>query len=225
MTDKFAQWNTFYSSPDSKLQYPSETLIRIMKGGYIKEFDKNYSGKKVIDIGFGHGNNLLLLSQLGLELYGVEVHEEICTLTTNVLAGLEIKADLRQGTNRNISFPDDYFDFLVSWDVIHYEGDDDGIREAIKEYHRVLKPGGRFFLSTVGPENGILAGASPIGAHRYKIAREDDFRKGEVFFCFDTTQYVEYYFSSYFKDVVTGRTTSMLFSRTVDCFLATGVKP
>jgi SAM-dependent methyltransferase len=225
MTDAFSQWKYFYSIQGTTLQYPSETLIRIMKGNYIQGLNKDYLGKKVIDIGFGHGNNLFFLSQLGLDLYGIEVHEEICRLTSEGLSNLGIKADLRQGTNRNIPFPDNHFDFLVSWDVIHYEANEEGIREAIQEYHRILKPGGRFFLSTVGLENAILAGAIPMGAHEYKIIREDDFREGETFFCFDNVRYIEHYFAEYFKSIMTGRTTSELFSRTVDCFIATGVKP
>lgn len=225
MIDQSTQWKTFYAGPDSQLQYPSETLVRVMKGSYIQGLNKDYSGKKVIDIGFGHGNNLLFLSQLGLDVYGVEVHDEICKLTAEALAGVGVKSDLRRGTNRGIAFPDNSFDLLVSWDVIHYESHSEGIREAIKEYHRVLKPGGRFFLSTVGPGNAILAGATPIGDHSYRIVREEDFRKGEVFFCFDSTQIVADYFGEYFSQVMTGRTTSALFSRTVDCFIGTGIKP
>lgn len=224
MVDPFIQWKAFYSDADVKLEYPSETLVRMMKGSYIPEFDRDYKGKKAIDIGFGHGNNLLFLAQLGLEIFGVEVHKDICKLTTDRLSRLEIKANLQCGRNRAIPFPDNTFDYLVSWDVIHYEVDDEHIREAIEEYHRVLKPGGRFFLSTVAPNNAILSGADIIGCHRYKITREDDFRKGEIFFCFDSPAYVEFFFSERFSTVRTGRVSSDIFQRTVDCFIATGVK-
>jgi len=154
----------------------------------------------------------------------VEVQQDICDLVTGRLSRMGIQAELRRGTNRDIPFPDDYIDCLVSWDVVHYETCDENIRSAIEEYRRVLKPGGRFFLSTVAPNNAILDGAETLGHHRYKIRSEDDFRKGEIFFCFDAPHYIENCFSNGFRDVHVGRTTSDLFKKTIDCFLATGIK-
>ena len=112
----------------------------------------------------------------------------------------------------------------MSWDVIHYEAIDDNIRLSIKEYQRVIKPGGRFLLSTVAPESSVLRGAKMIRLHSYRIERGDDFRKGEVFFCFDSPDYIKNYFSPLFRDVQVGRSTDVLFKETVDSFVATGVK-
>jgi len=74
------------------------------------------------------------------------------------------------------------FDFLVSWNVIYYEDNEEAINEAIAKYHRVLKPGGRFFVSTAGPEDSILDNGITLGKHRYQIGYPDDFRQGQVFF-------------------------------------------
>jgi len=225
MSDQFDQWAKFYSEADSNvLRYPSQSLVRIMKGDYIPHMEKDYKDKKVLDLGFGHGNNLLFLYQLGFSLYGVEIHQEICSLISKKLSREGIESDLRWGTNRKIPFPDNEFDFLVSWDVIHYEGNDENIRLSIKEYHRVLKPGGRILLSTVAPESSVLRSAKIVGPHSYSIAREDDFRKGEVFFCFDSPDYIKHYFSSMFRDIHVGRSTDILFKETVDSFVATGLK-
>jgi ubiquinone/menaquinone biosynthesis C-methylase UbiE len=143
---------------------------------------------------------------------------------TRRLERLGHRADLRVGTNTKLPFPDDEFDFLVSWNVLHYESTEAGIRAGLAEYRRVLKPGGRLFVSTTGPEHLILKGGTTLGGHRYRIEREDDFRKGEVFFYFDTPEYIRYYFGERFSEVLVGRTHDLLFTATLDWFIVTGVK-
>lgn len=225
--DPFAQWAATHrraAEEGSALLWPSETLVRLMKGTYVPGLDKDYGGKKAIDIGFGSGNNLAFLGSLGLLLHGTEVAEEVCEPIRQRLERIGYKADLRVGTNREIPWPDNEFDVMVSWNVVHYEENEDAIKGALAEYHRVLKPGGRLFLSTTGPEHKILEGSTTLGRHRYLIGREDDFRKGQVFFYFDTPGYVRYYLAERFKEVLVGRTQSFLFTETLDWFVATGVK-
>lgn len=61
MTSK--EWSNFYlNSQVRTLSFPAEPLVRMMKGSYIPSIDKNYRGKKALDVGFGHGNNLVLLA-------------------------------------------------------------------------------------------------------------------------------------------------------------------
>lgn len=203
---------------------PSETLVRLLKGDYIPGLSKAYEGKKVLDVGFGDGTHLMFLGSLRMRLYGTEVSDEICTSVRGKLAELGYRADLLVGTNRSLPFPDNEFDFLVSWNVLHYEDNETAIREALREYRRVLKPAGRFLISTTGPEHKILRNSETLGGHRYLIGREDDFRKGQVFFYFDAPNYIHYYFSECFSNVLVGRTHEFLFTETLDYFLVTGVK-
>ncbi len=48
------------------------------------------------------------------------------------------------------------FNFLISWNVLHYEPTVEGIAARIAEYARALKPGDRLNLSTTGPDHKIL---------------------------------------------------------------------
>jgi ubiquinone/menaquinone biosynthesis C-methylase UbiE len=226
-TDAFEQWAATYQrqiGSGTELLWPSETLVRLFKGAYVPGLGGDYAGRKVLDVGFGVGNNLIFLGQLGLALHGTEVGEEICEIARRKLARLGHSADLRVGTNRALPFPDDQFDFLVSWNVIHYENTAEAIREALAEYRRVLKPGGRFFISTTGPEHKILEGSTPLGGHRHLIGREDDHRKGQVFYYFDTAEHARDCFSEYFADVLVGRTHDRLFTATLDWFIVSGVR-
>jgi len=217
------KWALSYAD-DPGLGWPCETLIRVLKGDYVPGLDRDYAGKKVLDVSCGNGNNLAFLASLGLELYGTEVHDDILVSVREKLARLGTKADLRAGTNRDLPFGNDQFDLLVSWNVIHYETTEIDIRRALSEYHRVLRPGGRFVVSTTGPDHKILQGCEALGEHRYRIGRKDDFRCGEILYCFDEPAHIMECFSPPFLDVLVGRTHDFLFSATLDWFIVTGRK-
>ena len=226
-TDAFDQWTNAYKkniAAGTELLWPSETLIRLFKGDYIKGLNKNYAGKAALDISFGGANNLIFLASLGLRVSGTEVTEEICALGRKALLPYGYEGDLRVGTNRRLPFEDESFDYLVSWNVIHYEDNEADMRRAIAEYSRVLKKGGRFFISTTGPEHKILKDSLSPGKHLYRIGRTDDFRCGQTFFYFDSEEYIRHYFGEEFRDISVGRTHDHLMTETLDWWIVSGVK-
>jgi ubiquinone/menaquinone biosynthesis C-methylase UbiE len=158
-----------------------------------------------------------------MRIFATEISEDVCDLVRRRMATIGYDADVRIGENRRIPFDDNTFDFLVSWNTIHYEPNADQMTEAIREYARVLKPRGRFFISTTGPEHLILEGATSVGPNRYKIAI-DDFRRGQTFFYFDNPSDVHRSFDPHFRDVLVGRTRDELFSKICDFWLITGEK-
>lgn len=218
--------NEYQATAESgeELVYPSETLIRLLKGDYITGKHIETRGKTILDVGFGEGNNTIFFASLGMNVSGVEIHDKICEQVSDKLQRRKLNADLRLGANQNIPFADNSFDFLVSWNVLHYEGSENGILAALKEYARVLKPNGRLLLSTTGPTHKILLNAKTLGNHQYEIGRSTDFRKGQVHFFFDAPNYIEYYFNPYFDDLKIGRIEDMLFNEKLDWWLVTGVK-
>jgi len=223
----FENWVAAYrriQEEGTGMMWPSETLIRLFKGPYVPATGKKFQGKKVLEVGFGNANNLVFLGTLGMSLYGVEIKADLCDAVREKLAGYGLRADLREGTNLRLPFTDNEFDFLVSWNVLHYENTEKNILAGLREYARVLKPNGRFFLSTTGPEHKILNGATKVGPHRYQIGRDDDFRKGEIYFYFDSAEYIHHYFSQCFREIQVGRTHDFFFTETLDWFIVTGIK-
>lgn len=220
-------WADFYHAvrrAGTELTYPSETLVRLFRGSYIVGMPKDYAGMSVLDVGCGNGNNTLFLASLGFRVSGVEINEDICAAVRNKFGALGLVADVRVGENRSLPFPDNSFDFLVSWNVLHYEGEEARVEDAIAEYARVLKPAGRLILSSTGPEHKILQDCKTLGGHRYQIGRADDFRKGTVHFLFDSRDYVRFYFEKCFVEVAIGRIHDQIFTETLDWFIVTGVK-
>lgn len=219
----FKEWADAYKQEGGNV-WPNETLIRIVKGDYIPNLPKDFRGKKVLDVGCGTGTNLLLFASLGAELYGCEVHDDIVKMAKQKLNDFGYRSDIRLGENRRLPFDTRFFDYLVSWNVIHYEDEEQKIIEAIAEYARVLKNGGRIFISTTGPQHMILEGAESLGNHRYKIGNAGGFRKGEIYFYFCTPECLKLYFSKCFKDILVGRVNDFLFTKCQDYFILTAKK-
>ena len=223
MIQAHSKWKQFYVQQQKGMLYPNETLVRFLKGTYFPAYKKSYAGKKVLDIGFGTGNNSMFLGSLGMVLHGTEVDKDICKQGKVRLESVGYKDDFRVGTNSNIPFPDKTFDYLASSDVIHYEGNETNIAKAIDEYHRVLKPGGWLLLSTVAPDHTILKGSKIMAPHCYKIGLTTDFRKGQQFFYFDSPRYLKHYFEKQFSNISVGRVTLDYFTYVNDTFTLNAV--
>ncbi len=224
MSDDWAKSYVVSAHSGEEMIHPSETLVRLFKGDYVTGHRENLKGKSVLDVGFGEGNNTIFLASLGMQVAGVEIHQDICTQVASKMKRYNMMADLQVGSNQSLPFADNTFDYLVSWNVLHYEGTEAGVKAGIKEYARVLKPNGRLFLSSTGPTHKILLNSKTLGSHRYEIGRPNDFRQGQVHFFFDAPNYIELYFSPHFGDLQIGRIEDVMFREKLDWWLVTGLK-
>jgi ubiquinone/menaquinone biosynthesis C-methylase UbiE len=100
-------------------------------------------GKRVLEIGCGLGSHARLLAQAGCQLTAIDLTKRAVELTRKRLAFKNLTADLRVMDAEKLEFPDENFDFVWSWGVIHHSS---RTEEIVKEVYRVLKPGGEFRL-------------------------------------------------------------------------------
>lgn len=101
-------------------------------------------GKRVLEIGFGLGSDLLSWAEGGAEVHGVDITEEHLRLATKNFALHGCGTRLQLADAAHIPYPDDYFDIVYSNGVLHHTRD---IEESLAEVRRVLKPGGRLLMS------------------------------------------------------------------------------
>lgn len=176
-------WGEFAMKYDElDLKFPDENLIRIFSGRYIKI---PQPPAKLLDHGFGGGNNLLFFAQKGYECYGCEITEELIKVATEKFKRMGEKATFSLITSTKLNYEDDFFDIIVSWNAIHYNGIRENVQKVIKEMHRILKPGGVIILSTLHPDHSILKRGQIIGNGSYILKKESMFdnRKGLLLFC------------------------------------------
>lgn len=102
--------------------------------------------KSVLEIGCGRGGfSELLVKQYPLikKLCACDYSESALMIAKNRL-GTNGRIDLRKEDIQNLSFPDESFDTVISCETIEHVPHP---RLALKELHRVLKPGGRLILT------------------------------------------------------------------------------
>ncbi len=95
---------------------------------------------KLLEIGCGAGENLVLMRTLGWAVEGVEIDPIACIHARNV-NGLTVQ----EGTLESRIYPDDSFDAITMNHVIEHVFDPVG---TLKECFRILKPGGRVVVIT-----------------------------------------------------------------------------
>lgn len=108
------------------------------------ELKKFPAGAAILDVGCGTGNYLVRFRELGFTARGVEPAAGMIEAAKR----LDPTLDITQGVATKLPFPDASFDFVTSIEVLRYLHLDD-IRLALREMLRVLKPGGRMFVTMV----------------------------------------------------------------------------
>lgn len=215
-------WTDFYLSK-AKGNFPTwpvEVMVKVLFGDYLEKRPKISPDTKVLDVGCGFGNNLLPFLVLGCRCAGVEITQEIASLTQDILHKRGVKeVVIKEGNNRFLPFEDGSFDLVISNNVLHYEKDEENILKALEEYNRVLRTDGTLFLMTVGPKHSIYQRAIPLGNHKYQISNYD-FRDGAIYFYFDNEKYLEFYLSKFFPHVETGRVIERLMRIHLDFLIA-----
>ena len=175
-------WEKFLKlQPDANLMFPDENLIRLFSNRYV-EIRKPPA--KLLDHGFGSGNNLVFFATKGYECYGLEIAEDLIRVANEKFEELNLKVVLKEIIEDSFDYEDNFFDIIVSWNVIHYLGTREKVMTIIDEFYRILKPNGVLILSTLHSDSALYDRLEGIGNSSYKIVKDSpyDNRKGLIFF-------------------------------------------
>lgn len=99
----------------------------------------SFAGKRVLEIGVGHGTDMKQFARAGAECFGLDLAETHLRLCRINMAGEGYFPHLQQGDAASIPFPDGYFDCVYSFGALHTMPD---IERVLPEIRRVLKPDG-----------------------------------------------------------------------------------
>jgi SAM-dependent methyltransferase len=201
------KYDDFYRARNPDRVYPVEFVVRAFLGNYPRhKTDKaSYSGKRVLDLGFGDGRNMPLLHNLGMEVSGVEISQEICDLTETRMKGIGIDVNLKVGRNHNIPYSDDFFDTVLACHACYYIDPDTRFDDNLREIARVLKHGGSFVFSVPIGTSYIMRGAEDLGNGHMEIANDPyGVRNGYVLKKFDTEAEIQTALSPIFTDLEIG---------------------
>jgi SAM-dependent methyltransferase len=122
--------------------YEAHALIRYELEPYIAGFAdfEGAKGKRVLEIGVGLGADHIRFAEAGADLFGIDLTERAVEHTAQRLTRYGLSSMVQVGDAERLAFPDEYFDRVYSWGVLHHSP---STPDAIREVLRVLKPGGQ----------------------------------------------------------------------------------
>jgi SAM-dependent methyltransferase len=175
MTDQIIKhYDEFYRKRNPLHVYPVEFVVRAFLGNYPRHRTdpSSYVGKKSLDLGFGDGRNMPLMHNLGMQVYGVEISQDICDLAQTRMDRLEVDVTLAVGRNHSIPFEDATFDIILACHACYYVDPGRQFSDNLTEIARVLKPGGSFIFSAPIGTSYIMRGARDAGDGHMVIAND-----------------------------------------------------
>ncbi len=104
------------------------------------EFEK-YAGRRVLEIGVGLGTDSSQFAKHGAEFWGMDLTPQCVSLSRERFRLFGLRGRFQIGSATALPFPDASFDHVYSWGVLLTVPN---IGEAVREIHRVLRPGGTF---------------------------------------------------------------------------------
>lgn len=121
--------------------YEAQARKRYELEPYILKFAgfEDARGKRILEIGVGLGADHQRFAGAGADLYGIDLTARAVEHTRRRLTACGLISQLRVGDAEQLEFPDEYFDRVYSWGVLHHSPD---TPRALAEVRRVLKRGG-----------------------------------------------------------------------------------
>ncbi len=119
---------------------------------------KDRQVQKVLDLGCGPGRHVVYLSRQGFEVHGLDISSAGVERCCKELEQHQLQATVQVADMLNIPYPDAYFDWVLSVQVI-YHTTAAPLKQAIQHVYSKLKPGGFFYvtfppLDNIGPDSG-----------------------------------------------------------------------
>ena len=162
------KWTGFYKEEVKKNSlYPENFVTRVfLSTSPVQFLDRDYKGKKILDLGCGHGRHIPFLSNLDFDLTGMEVSEQhISSLTERFPEQHFVK-----GLAHSMPFSDDEFDFILACNSIYYlTSSAITFEQHIRECIRVLRADGHLIFSMLGNKHSVFDDAIDEGKGVYKI--------------------------------------------------------
>ncbi len=135
---------------------------------------ENLQGKKLLDAGCGTGWFSKKATELGAHVTAMDLSPTLVQITKDKVPSVNAIV----GSVLEISFPDNYFDYVISSEVIEHTPNP---KLAVKEMLRVLRPGGKICLTTPNKTTWYF---SLIIAEKFKIRKYQGLENWSYFYDF-----------------------------------------
>jgi len=132
-------------------------------------FQKHRKPGKLMDFGFGYGQELLYFADQGYDVFGLDVvqsaKDKIDAHIVNKRPELKdkITTAIMGADATSLPYADATFDFIHSNQTMSHLPSGEAIKTVLHEWHRILKPGGLIMFSSMHPDNSIAQSGTLVG--------------------------------------------------------------
>ena len=140
-------------------------LDQILKGRFTKDM-------KILDVGCGEGRNAVYFLQKNYSIFGIDPNEVAIQYCRYLAKTINSQTDIHRfqvGDGAAIPFHAAAFDAVISSAVLHFAENHAHFWKMIAEIHRVLKPGGIFWMRMCTGFGTILEESQDLGEGRYAL--------------------------------------------------------
>lgn len=144
------QWDTTACGEVSGEKGTLDYFLEVERKRYATQhwmhdyFDfRGFRDRKVLEVGIGQGTDLVQFYAGGARCYGIDITRQHLELTEQNFNARGMSVELKESDATDIQHGDSTFDCVYSFGVLHHIPE---IERCIAEAHRVLKPGGTFYL-------------------------------------------------------------------------------
>jgi ubiquinone/menaquinone biosynthesis C-methylase UbiE len=169
-------WDKLHTNQKFRPRYPNEDVVRFLAAFAST---RDVSKMRALDIGVGGGRHTKLLCEFGFQTTGVDISAEGLKHADEWLKSEGAKATMVHAPMTELPFEDNTFDVVVAYGVLYYS-DEAGVKRAVSEVHRVLKPGGVAFAFTHTTNDYRFGKGERIEPRTFKMTIEDTNELGTV---------------------------------------------
>ena len=140
-------------------------LDQLLKGRFNKDM-------KILDVGCGEGRNAVYFLQKNYSIFGLDPNEVAVQYCRYLAKTINPQTDIHRfqiGDGAVIPFHAAAFDAVISSAVLHFAEGHAHFWKMITEIHRILQPGGIFWMRMCTGFGNMLEESQDLGEGRYAL--------------------------------------------------------